>query len=226
MHSQNHFGRKQAVLVASTSPLRRYGLAQLCRTYAGPSSDVEVVEADSFDAVLIEMQRPVLTAIVSEFGHEAIANADAFRRLRAMRPSIKLVAVSPSREQHEIAAALSAGAHGYVIEQETTTQLAVAIRSVQGGNIYLPPSIAIDTNIAVALHPLENSTGLKLTPRQIELLPLIAQGLSNKQIAQRLEISVSTAKFHVGTLLRSLNSSNRTQAAGKATVLLGKNFGG
>ena len=90
------------------------------------------------------------------------------------------------------------------------------------GQIYVTPLLAVP-----ATPPSEQVQGstapprkVKLTPRQRQLLPLLAQGRSNKEIANLLGMSVSTAKFHVASMLRTLDANNRAEAAGKATRLL------
>ena len=208
--------RYEVVLVASASALRRYGLSQLLK-----SEGALTVEAVTFDNVVFEIERREVDFVVLEIGTE-VSDDSSLKLLRESYPHIGLIVVTPVLTRERMQEVIEAGAHAYVGEAEAPTELLTALRCVRAGQSYLPPSMVEDSSMDIA----SPAPPIRLSARQQQLLPLIARGLSNKEIAQQLDISVSTAKFHVGTILRSLNSSNRTEAASKATMLIhDKKFG-
>lgn len=208
---------RDAVLVATSGVGATSDLAELVSRHA-----VRVVKADSWMGIVSTLgDRDVGLALI-EIGVPAIGGLRAFRRLQSLRPDIALLAIAPTADRQQLADVFDAGARGLILATEAATELAKALECIHDGKSYVPPSFewkSLDEAEATALHlPPE----LKLSMRQRQLLPLVARGWSNKQIAQQLEISVATAKFHVATLLRSLNSNNRTEAASKATLLMRK----
>jgi DNA-binding NarL/FixJ family response regulator len=113
---------------------------------------------------------------------------------------------------------INRGAMGYIAKASSGAVLADALRVVFAGGVYLPPSILGKVSpprepaYTVMAATREELSRLGLTPRQIEVLKLMVQGLSNKLIAQRLELAEPTVKTHVAAGLRALNVKNRTQA--------------
>jgi DNA-binding NarL/FixJ family response regulator len=127
------------------------------------------------DVVLLEMDLPLLGGI------------EAARRLRKAAPDIKLIFVTHEADAYRVAEAFRAGASGYVLKQATITELTSAIRRVLGGGVYLTPLLRADVEA--------RSKG-ELTPRQRQVLRLVAEGKTTKEIATRLSISVKTVEYH------------------------------
>jgi DNA-binding NarL/FixJ family response regulator len=113
----------------------------------------------------------------------------------------------------EVLAAMTAGADAYCLKSTDPASLLLAIRAAAIGSTYLDPQIA---HIVLGQLSVPSGGQAQLSPRELEVLRLIAEGLSNKEIAQRLSISLSTVKTHIEELLAKLSASDRTQAAIKA----------
>jgi DNA-binding NarL/FixJ family response regulator len=142
----------------------------------------------------------------------------ALGELRAAYPDVPVVVLSASEDRSVVLECINRGAMGFIAKTSSGKELADALRVVFAGGVYLPPSIlgkpapsrAPEAGVMAAKR--EELAELGLTPRQIEVLELMVQGLSNKSIAQKLELAEPTVKTHVAAGLRALNVKNRTQA--------------
>lgn len=123
-------------------------------------------------------------------------------------PRVHIIALSTFGGDEDIRKALLAGARGYLTKDVLREDLITAIRSVNAGGQYLPPSLAA---LLAAEPPRPN-----LSARELEVLRLVVQGLQNKQIAWELGISEETAKIHMKSILKKLGATDRTQAATSA----------
>jgi DNA-binding NarL/FixJ family response regulator len=131
--------------------------------------------------------------------------------LRQTAPRIEVVGLS-DYDEDSILAALQAGARGYLSRRTTAEDLGQAIRTVRQGGMVLHPMAA-----ASLLQRLQGQTTVTqrpetLTPRELEVLRLLVEGLTNKAIAGRLGISDHTVKFHIGAILGKLGAASRTEA--------------
>lgn len=129
--------------------------------------------------------------------------------IRKENPSAKILVLTSFGEDQKVAAALQAGALGYLLKESSPDDLFHAIRSVYRGNLVLPQKLAINLIQPTPPQP----TLAQLTEREAEVLKLVAQGQTNAEIAQLLTIGVATVRTHVGNLLSKLGFSNRTQLA-------------
>jgi DNA-binding NarL/FixJ family response regulator len=138
-----------------------------------------------------------------------------------LRPATRFAVMSASNTRSDVLNCLSAGFHGFVNKFQSDTELLGAIEDLLSGRIYVPRWIAngaehspeLSSSISTRVKP------RKLTRRQNEILPLIAQGMSNKEIATILKISEGTTKIHTAALLHALGARNRTEAASIAAKL-------
>ena len=135
---------------------------------------------------------------------------DALQMMHKMLPQAAIVVVSASEDGRTIRSVMATGVKGYIPKRSDAKMFDNALKLILDGGTYVPP-------ILINNPPINNlstkSTGLKtLTNRQSQVLDLIAQGKSNKQIAYDMGVSESTVKLHINALLRSLHVSNRTQA--------------
>jgi NarL family two-component system response regulator LiaR len=130
--------------------------------------------------------------------------------IRDKCPEIQVIALTSFKDKEMVEGALKAGAIGYLLKDVTGDELAAAIRSAASGKPTLA-SEAAQVLIQATRMPAENP-GFDLTDREREVLELMVEGLNNKQIAERLVVSVSTAKFHVSSILSKLNATSRTEA--------------
>jgi DNA-binding NarL/FixJ family response regulator len=146
------------------------------------------------DVILLDISMPRLNGI------------DAARRLRKLLPSARLIFVTMHADADYVAEAFRAGAMGYILKRSAASELLTAIRAVLKGNHYVSPLVtrnALDLLISSAKPRGKSSDSL--TPRQREVLQLVAEGRSRKEIASILNISVKTVEFHKGKLMRELN---------------------
>ena len=136
--------------------------------------------------------------------------AAATRLIRGQFPGIQVIALTSFKEQELVEGALQAGAIGYLLKDVSAEELANAIRAAYAGKPTLAPEAAQALIQAARQPALE--VGFDLTEREQEVLALLVQGLSNNDIAERLVVSNSTAKFHVSSILSKLGASSRTEA--------------
>jgi two-component system nitrate/nitrite response regulator NarL len=148
--------------------------------------------------------------------------------LRGLAPATPLVILSASENHPDVQCALDAGAAGYIVKSCSSHEMITALRLVLAGDVYIPPTLlaaleilpsppAPSTSVQITPVPVEEGGEGGLTPRQVEVLRLMGQGLSNKSIGKRLDLAEGTVKLHVTAVLRVLNASNRTQAVIEAS---------
>jgi NarL family two-component system response regulator LiaR len=150
------------------------------------------------DVVLMDMVMP---------GMDGVATT---RAILERHPQMQVIALTSFQEGSLVEEALQAGAIGYLLKDVAVDELAEAIRSAYAGRSTLAPAAA-QALAQAAMQPSE--VDFDLTERQLQVLALIVEGLSNVEIAERLTISLPTARFHVSTILAKLGASNRAEAA-------------
>lgn len=213
-------GLSGAVLVADDHDIVRFGLVQLLRANV---HGLNVLEAPTFAVALDLLSNPEVSIVIMDLDIPGLTDTNALVAIRQRRPDVKLLVLTASKSREDMLNALRAGAHGFITKRESGDKLLAALQQVIDGQIYVTPLLAVPATPPPS-EQVQGSTApprkVKLTPRQRQLLPLLAQGRSNKEIANLLGMSVSTAKFHVASMLRTLDANNRAEAAGKATRLL------
>lgn len=135
---------------------------------------------------------------------------------------LPVVVISGSDDTEDALQALGAGAMGYVPERSDLNTLVQALHLVLAGGTYVPPLKRLADEPAPVAAPARAWAELPLTPRQKGVLELLARGLSNKEIARELNVSVDTVKDHVAAVLKALGASSRTQAVLIATQKRGR----
>ncbi|ASS53312.1 response regulator [Rhizobium leguminosarum] len=192
------------IAIVDDHPLFREGVS---RSLSEIDDFVVVGEGASADdaATLAASHRPdVLLLDVSMPG----GGIDAIPEILARSPQTKVLMLTASEEVDPLIAALRRGAAGYVVKGIGSRGLAEAIRTVVGGSRYISPSMrakVIETSLFV-----ERTS---LTARELEVIGLVAEGLSNKHIGRRLNLQEKTIKHHMTEILSKLGASNRTEAA-------------
>ena len=195
------------VMLVDDHAVVRSGLA----TFLMTCDDMELVgEAESGEQALVRCPLLKPDVVLMDLVMPGMDGATATRRLREVCPDAQVIVLTSFKEQELVQDALQAGAIGYLLKDVTIPELASAIRAASMGK----PTLAAEATqalIQAARHPAEK-VGFDLTEREREVLALMVEGLNNNQIAQRLVISPSTAKFHVGSVLSKLGATTRTEA--------------
>jgi DNA-binding NarL/FixJ family response regulator len=149
------------------------------------------------DVVLMDLSMPVADGI------------EATRRLTAAGCAARVVVLTSFNEHSKVVAAIEAGAVGYILKDAEPERLLDAIRAAAAGGAPLDPRAAT----ALLAPRVHTPAATDLTPRELDVLRLVAQGLASKQIARRLDISEKTVKAHLTHVYQRLGVSDRTQAA-------------
>jgi two-component system nitrate/nitrite response regulator NarL len=202
-----------SVLVVDDTCLAREGLAEQLRR-GGWATDVRTA-ADAQAAIDSVRQQPPDVVLLS------LASTDGLATLAVVRgavPTTKVVAVAISEADDEILACAEAGVAGFLPRTGTLEDLMLTVAGVVRGDIVCPPRVAGAllrrvSSLAAQRTALTDDT--HLTPREREVLVLIEQGMTNKEIARRLGIEVRTVKNHVHNLLEKLRVRRRGEAAAR-----------
>jgi DNA-binding NarL/FixJ family response regulator len=197
---------RASVLVVDDHALLRTGVANIInqeadlRVVAEAGNGVEALEAyDRYhpDVTLLDLRMPVMEGV------------ETVRRIRERDPLARVIVLTTYDTDEEISRALKAGAKAYVLKDISADDLIGCIREVLAGKTYLAP--------AAAAKLAEGVTRVRLTPRELAALRLMADGKANKEIATELDISERTVKTHLGHLFEKLGVTSRTEAVKVAT---------
>jgi DNA-binding NarL/FixJ family response regulator len=195
------------VLVAEDHPVVRAGLVQLLEDVeqvdvvgaaAGGAEAVALATAERPDVVLMDLEMPDIDGI------------EATRRIRADEPGVNVVVLTAFSDRRRILDAIDAGAVGYLLKDAEPEELIRGLEAAARGESPLSPKAA---QALVAARGEQSGGGHQLTPREHEVLGLVADGLPNKLIARRLEISERTVKAHLTSIFQRIGVTDRTQAA-------------
>lgn len=160
--------------------------------------------------------------ILMDIGLPFIDGIDATKQIKSINSNAKVLIFTSRDSEDDVFSALAAGADGYIMKGATEAQITSAITAVSEGTAWLDPAIARlvlsnvqrQESVSAAVSPIKTGKNtFGLTERELEVLSLIVEGLSNPQIAERLVITKSTAKAHVHSILQKLYVADRTQAA-------------
>jgi DNA-binding NarL/FixJ family response regulator len=168
---------------------------QVVATATNGEEAVAAVLAHRPHVVLMDLQMPVVDGI------------EATKRITEVVPGTPIVILTSFSDRHRIQAALAAGAIGYQLKDATPAEIEAAIRAAARGEAPLAPKVAM------TLVRAEADPEVQLSPREMEALELVANGLPNKQIGRKLGISEATVKAHLTSIFRRIGVDNRTQAA-------------
>jgi two-component system NarL family response regulator len=196
---------KIRVLVAEDSPVTRLGVSTLLRT----EPDIEVVaEAENgADAVrLFRQMRP--DVVLLDLRMPELDGVQATEQMRREDPAARVLVLTNYDGDEVIFQALKAGAAGYLTKGVRGPELITAIRQVHAGDRYLPPGVA--GRLA------DRMMAPSLSPREVQVLEKIYEGLTNKEIAEALHISLKTASMFVSKILLKLDVRSRTEAVAVA----------
>ncbi|MBJ9624922.1 response regulator [Burkholderia multivorans] len=198
------------ILIVDDHPVLRDGVEALLRRNDAALAVVQAASAD--DAMQMLDQHADIDAIVLDLKMRGTSGVDAIAALARARPALQIIVLSSSEDPRDVRAAFAHGALGYVPKSASPHTLLSAIVMVLNGERYVPP-LLLDDGAAYTIEPPRQAAGTPLTPRQIEVLRYLAEGVPNKVIADRLGLSEKTVKAHITAIFRTLHVLNRTQAA-------------
>jgi DNA-binding NarL/FixJ family response regulator len=180
--------------------------------------DLEIVgeAGDGFDA--IERAAELLPDVVlMDVRMPGVGGIEATRRIRNAHPGTKIVVLTVSEDEEDLFAAVRAGATGYLLKEVSIDEVAGAVRAVARGQAVVTPSMASkllgEFNILSRRVDAQHGDAPRLTDREVEVLRLVAKGMSNKDIANELVIAQNTVKNHVRNILEKLQMKSRMEAA-------------
>ena len=196
------------VLIVDDHALVRRGLTDLLGAAEG-IEPVAAIDDGSKAAAAVTEHEPDI--VLMDLSMPELDGIEATRQVLAARPQTKVIMLTSFSESARIIAALEAGAVGYLLKDSEPEDIIKALRDSAAGGVPLSPKAA--TALLPGNRPAGAATADALTPREREVLQLVAMGLPNKSIARRLDISEKTVKAHLTRVYTVLGVSDRTSAA-------------
>ncbi len=190
------------IVLADDHTLLRAGIRSLLE---GLSGMIVVAEAaNGLEAwSLVDIHRPDI--LLTDIAMHGLNGLELAEKVGRERPETKVIVLSMHNDEEYVRRAMAAGARGYLLKDSDTEELGHALRCVARGEAYLSPAVSQSLIASLrksSIGTLEPTGGL--TPRQVEVLRLIAEGLSTKAIARKLELSTKTVEWHRGILMERL----------------------
>ncbi len=203
-------GEKSNVLIVAGNRLLREALARVLQK----RGEFSVVAAVPYSTEFAYQSYPPADVLIVDAVTISLAGHDFVRGVLQQEKSPRVLLIGMPNDDHAFLAAVRAGAHGYVLDEASASELFNAVRSVASGFAVCPPSLCSVLFHHVAfpraqMPSVQVRVRLGLTRREQQLIPLIAQGLTNKEIATHFRISEQTVKNHVHRMLRKVGASDR-----------------
>jgi DNA-binding NarL/FixJ family response regulator len=189
------------VLCVDDHPLVRKGIASILSN----ESDMNLVAEAEDGRTAVELFRKHLPHVtLMDLRMPDVDGIQATKQIRSEYPDARIIALTSFDGDQDIYKAIDAGVQGYILKEMVHTEILNAIRVVNSGGKLMPPEVSGKFN--------DNEIQAALTPREFEVLTLVAQGLANKEIAVKLGTASGTIKIHVQNILSKLQASDRTHA--------------
>ncbi len=200
------------VVIVDDHPVFRDGLAGLLNTLP----DVEIVgSVGSAEEALEAVHDVTPDVVLMDLNLPGASGVEATRQVLVTAPATAVLVITMVDDDDSVLAALQAGARGYILKGASADEISAAIRTVATGGAVFGAAIA--HRLVTAPERRESAAvDASLTAREREVLDLLANGLSNKQIARQLDLSLKTVQNHVSRILDKLQAADRTQAALRA----------
>ena len=202
---------KIKVMIVDDHGIVRQGL----RTYLDLLEDIAIVaEAENGLDALEKVKQFNPDIVLMDLVMPEMDGIEATQKICGSYPGVKVIVLTSFTEDEKVFSAIKAGAVGYLLKDISPPDLAKAIQAVHKGEMHLHPDITKKLmNQFVSPKSVAETSPENLTPREMEVLQWIAQGLSNKELAKKLTISEKTVKTHLSSIFSKLHLSDRTQAA-------------
>jgi DNA-binding NarL/FixJ family response regulator len=209
------------ILIADDHELFRDGLRHVLTQL---DDSITIVEASDYpQALALAQNEKDIDIVLLDLGMPGMAWNDGLQHLRDLLPcEVPVIVLSASDDRRHVLQAVNLGAAGFIPKTSSSRVMLSALKLVLSGGVYLPPALLeqdpdLPQDLGVGASA-ENAASF-LTPRQREVLALLGQGKSNKEIARVLQLAEGTVKLHVTAILKALNVNNRTRAVVAATQL-------
>ncbi len=196
------------LFIAEDHAILREGL----RSLLSANPEIEIVgEADNGQDAVQQICKIKPQLVLMDLSMPHINGTEAISLIKRREPEIKIIALTVHRSPEYVRATLDARADGYMLKDDTHQELLTAIKNVLKGNVYLSPGIT--TNIVSGFldqdnHVDKSQSWNKLTERERQVIKLIAEGNKNKDIAEKLSVSVKTVEKHRSNLMKKLDLHN------------------
>jgi len=202
------------VVVIDDSRLRREVIVSMLEAHPG----VRVVAAEGPDAALSRLREFDARVVLMSADLASASSPQVVQRVKALAPDVRVVVMDVHAAREDIVDFVVAGASGFVVNDATTDDVVRTVLSVAGGGEVLPGSIAGPLFARLAQHPpvppIENKNSfVQLTTREREVVQFIGEGLTNREIAARMNLSAFTVKSHVRNIMEKLSLHTRLQVA-------------
>ncbi len=198
------------VLLVDDHMMVRKGLGALLSAY----DDLQLVgEAEDGEMAVLKFEHTQPDVVLMDMVMPRMDGVTAITKIRDRHPDAKVIALTSFQLDEMVQRALQAGAIGYLLKNASADDLVKAIRAARCGKRTLAPEAA---DSLIHLFYAEPEPGHDLTDRERDVLTLVVEGLNNKEIADRLFLSISTVKFHVSAILSKLGVTNRIEAVALA----------
>jgi DNA-binding NarL/FixJ family response regulator len=202
------------ILVVDDHALVREGLSQVLKGL-DPDEAVEVLQApDCAQAFAMARAHPDLDLVLLDYHLPDMNGLEALSILGSRHPDLPVVILSGSANPSVMQQALAQGASGFVTKSGLSDELLFALQTVLGGDIYTPNNMSAFPDAPQG--GLSNAKAPAFSPRQLEVLRLLLDGCTNREISERLSLGEETIKTHVTTIMRAFQAKTRTQAATEA----------
>jgi two-component system NarL family response regulator len=202
------------VVIADDQALFRRGLNAVLD---GEEHIVVVGEAEDGEAAVAKTEELAPDVVILDVRMPRVNGIEAARRIRDSRPSTRILMLTVSDEEDDLYEAIKAGANGYLLKEISVEEVAGAIHAVMQGQSLISPSMASKllsefNALARQAADKEQLPAPALTARELEVLKLVARGMSNREVAEKLFISDNTVKNHVRNILEKLHLHSRMEA--------------
>jgi DNA-binding NarL/FixJ family response regulator len=200
------------VLLVDDHPLFREGLVSLLA-----ARDIEVVGEASDGSAAVELCRRLAPDVVlMDLAMPTMGGLDATRLIKAEMPEIKVVILTVSEADDDLFEAVRSGAHGYLVKSTGSDEFFDLLEALERGEAPLSRGLAAKIMRHLAQEGRSPTEEAALTPREMEILKLVAEGKPNREVAAALFISDATVKFHMTNILTKLHLENRAQVVAYA----------